>query len=121
MQRPLQISFHGVDRSEALEKNIHEHADKLEEFFDRIERCHVGIEKPHRHHRLGNVYKVRIRVAVPHRQLVVDQEPAEDHAHEDPYVTVRDAFKAMRRQLEDYVRAMRGNVKTHAAAPQDLP
>jgi cold shock CspA family protein/ribosome-associated translation inhibitor RaiA len=117
MQLPLQISFHGLDRSDALEANVREHATKLEEFCDRVTSCHVVLEKPHKHHRRGNVYHVRIHVAVPRRELVVDREPAEDHAHEDPYVTVRDAFKAMRRQLEDYSREMRGDVKVHAAPP----
>ncbi|MGQ0635981.1 MAG: HPF/RaiA family ribosome-associated protein [Planctomycetaceae bacterium] len=117
MAFPVQISFHGLDRSEALEADVRKHAMKLEEFSDRITSCHVVLEKPHKHHRQGNTYHVRIRVAVPRRELVVDREPEADHAHEDPYVTVRDAFKAMRRQLEDYAREIRGDVKTHAAYP----
>lgn len=117
MQLPLQISFHGLDRSEVLEANVREHATKLEEFCDRVTSCHVVLEKPHKHHHRGNIYHVRIHVAVPRRELVVDREPEADHAHEDPYVTVRDAFKAMRRQLEDYAREIRGDVKTHAAQP----
>jgi cold shock CspA family protein/ribosome-associated translation inhibitor RaiA len=117
MQIPIQISFHGVDRSEALETDIREHVARLEEFCARITSCHVVIEKPHRHHHHGSVYQVRIHVSVPRRELVVTREPAKDHAHEDPYVTVRDAFKAMRRQLEDYVRKVRGDVKTHAILP----
>ena len=36
-----------------------------------------------------------------------------NHAHEDFYVTMRDAFNAARRQLEDYVRRRRGKVKRH--------
>jgi len=118
MQLPLQISFHGLDRSEALEANVRKHASKLEEFWDRMTCCQVVLEKPHRHRHQGSMYHVRIRVAVPRRELVVDREPEADHAHEDPYVTVRDAFKAMRRQLEDYAREIRGNVKSHAEAPQ---
>lgn len=114
MPFPLEISFHGLDRSESLEGNVREHAARLEEFYDRITSCHVVLEKPHRHHHHGNVYHVRIHIAVPRRELIVDREPGKDHAHEDPYVTVRDAFKAMRRQLEDHARELRGDVKTHA-------
>jgi hypothetical protein len=72
------------------------------------------LEQPHKHRRRGNNYHVRIHVAVPRRELVVDREPEMERAHQDPYVTVRDAFKAMRRQIEDYVREIRGDVKTHA-------
>lgn len=123
MQNPLQISFHGLDRSEALEADVRKHVAKLEEFCDRVTGCQVVLEKPHKRHRRGNLYHVRIRVAVPRRELVVDREPAGHHAHEDPYVTVRDAFKAMRRQLEDYVREIRGDVKAKIApaAPETSP
>jgi cold shock CspA family protein/ribosome-associated translation inhibitor RaiA len=117
MQFPVEISFHGVDRSEALEADVRDHVAKLREFCDRLTSCHVVIERPHRHHRKGNVFQVRVRVHVPRRELVVDREPGENHAHADPYVAVRDAFKAMRRQLEDYAREIRGDVKTHAAPP----
>ena len=35
-----------------------------------------------------------------------------DHA-EDVHIALRDAFDAAKRQLEDYARKMRGDVKTH--------
>ncbi len=35
----------------------------------------------------------------------------------DAHLAVRDAFKAMRRKLEDYVRETRGDVKAHAGLP----
>ena len=47
MQAPLQISFHGLDRSEALEAKIRAQAEKFEQFCDRITGCHVVLEKPH--------------------------------------------------------------------------
>jgi ribosome-associated translation inhibitor RaiA len=114
MQVPLEISFHGLDKSDALEADVRRHATKLEEFSDRVTSCRVVLEKPHRHHRRGNSYHVKIQVAVPRRELVVDREPEANREHDDPYVTVRDAFKAMRRQLQDYVREVRGDVKTHS-------
>jgi hypothetical protein len=40
-----------------------------------------------------------------------------DILHEDPYVAVRDAFPAVQRQLEDYERERRGDVKRHAPEP----
>jgi len=114
MQTPLQISFHGLDHSEALEENVRKHAAGLDELFDRITSCRVVLEKPHRSHRNGNIYHVHIHVAVPQRELVVHREPEQDPSHEDPYITVRDAFQAMRRQVQEYAREMRGEVKTHA-------
>jgi ribosomal subunit interface protein len=117
MQVPMQISFRNMDRSDSVDADVREKVAKLEEFCDRITSCNVVVEAPHRHHHQGNVYLVRIHISVPHRELVVNREPAANHAHEDVYVAVRDAFKAIRRQLEDYVREQRGDTKEHLDAP----
>ena len=113
LQLPLQITFHGLEPSAAIEGSIREHAARLERFYDRITSCRVLVEAPHRHQHQGNLFRVRIDLKVPEKELVVAREPAEHHAHEDPYVTIRDAFDAMRRQIEDYARERRGAVKAH--------
>lgn len=113
MPFPLQVTFRGLDHSDALEASIREWADKLERVYDRIERGEVVVERPHEHRRTGNQWHVRIRLHVPGGDVVVDRDPGQDEAHEDPYVTVRDSFHAARRQLEDHVRRLRGDVKVH--------
>ena len=67
MQIPLQISFHGMEPSPAIEARIREKAAKLERFHDRIVGCKVVIEAPHRHHHKGKLYNVRIDISVPGR------------------------------------------------------
>ena len=79
--------------------------------------CRVAVEAPHKHHHKGKLYHVRINITVPDKELVVSREPDQHHAHEDVYVAIRDAFDAMRRQLEDYARRRRGKVKRHEAPP----
>lgn len=113
MQIPLQISFHNVDHSPQLEARVREAVAKLEHFYDRIIGCRVAIELPHRHHHQGALYRVRIHLTLPDGDIEVTRSPDEDHAHEDPYVAIRDAFKAARRRLEDYARRRRGVLKTH--------
>lgn len=98
---PLQITFHEIDKSEALEVKIKEAAAKLDQFHESIIRCRVVVEALRRH-RTGNPYRLRIDVSVPGKELVVDREPGDRKAHEDVYVMVRDAFDAMERQLKDY-------------------
>jgi cold shock CspA family protein/ribosome-associated translation inhibitor RaiA len=115
MQSPLQLRFRNLNPSEEVETLVREKAEKLEEFFDRITSCQVMIEVPHRHHQHGNLYRVRIDVAVSRKELVVDRQPPEHQEAEDLQVALRDAFDSMRRQLEDYVRELRGDVKPHAA------
>jgi len=123
-----------MDHSDAVVARVQEEAGKLDKYFDRITSCRVMIEAPHRHHRRGEAFHVRIELGVPGKELVVGHEPTlhaiakhDDEAqrrkdleieapHKDVYVALRDAFKAMRRQLQDYVHCLRQEVKTHEAA-----
>ena len=113
MQIPLELTFHNMDRSDAVEANVRERASKLERYFDRIIGCRVVVEAPHKHSHKGIVYEVRIDISVPGKEIVVNRSGAKNHAHEDVYVAVRDAFSAAARQLEDHARKTRGQVKTH--------
>jgi len=115
MQMPLQISFHGMEPSPAIEARIREKSAKLERFSNRIVGCRVVVEAPHRHHRHGKLYNVRIDLSVPGKDVFVGHSGPLNHAHEDVNVAIRDAFNAAARQLEDHARQMRGDVKTHAA------
>ena len=113
MQKPLQVNFRHMDPSPAVEDRIREEVDKLETFCDKIIGCRVTFESPHQHHRHGKLYLVRIDLTVPGREIVVNREHHDKHSHEDPYVAIRDAFSAARRQLQDYVRHEQGHVKVH--------
>lgn len=117
MQSPVNINYRNMDRSDALDADIQAKVKKLEEYFDRIISCRVVVEIPHRRHHQGNLYQVRIHLCVPGRELIADRESHDKHQHEDPYVAVRDAFAAITRQLEDYVRELRGDVKVHLTLP----
>lgn len=114
MQIPLQISFRNMDPSPAVEARIREKAAKLERFHDRIIGCTVVVEAPHRHHHKGKLYDVRIEISLPGKNIVIDRAKPINHAHEDVYVALRDAFDAAVRRLEDQARKMRGSVKNHA-------
>lgn len=109
MQLPLQITFHNIPRSDALEAQIREKAGKLEEFHSRITSCRVTVEELGKHAHQGRQFSIRIDVRMPGKEIVVNR----DH-HEDVYVALRDAFDSAKRQIEEAVREMRGDVKTHA-------
>jgi ribosomal subunit interface protein len=117
MQVPLEIRFHNIDRSAAVEAAIRERAAKLEQFADRIVSCTVTVEGSHKHHRQGNLYTVRVDVRFPGGEVVASRDPSAHHSHEDVFVALRDAFKAARRQLQDRVRVQRGDVKPRAEQP----
>ena len=106
MQIPLQIAFHGLDHSDAVEERIREKVDKLEQFCDRITSCRVVVEVHHRNvsslHRKGEPYHISITCEVPGDDLIVKRAPKDPQAHEDINVALRDAFSAMERQVKDY-------------------
>jgi ribosomal subunit interface protein len=113
MQKPLQINFRHMEPSAAVEARIRDEVAKLETFYDRIVGCRVTFESPHQHQRHGRLYLLRIDLTVPGREIVVSREHHDQHSHEDPYVAIRDAFNAMRRQLQDHVRRQQGQTKVH--------
>jgi len=131
MMLPVQATFRNMDASEAVAARVQEEADKLDKYFRRITSCRVIVGAPHRHHRHGDPFHIRIELEVPGKELVVTHEPnlkreeqgewhkrlAVGGPHQDVYVAIRDGFKAMRRQLRDYVRCLRHEVKTHHPAP----
>jgi ribosomal subunit interface protein len=113
MQAPLQITFRHMDSSDAVAARIRERTAELERYSDRITSCRVVVECRHPRHQQGNLFRVRVDLKVPGREIVVGRDPAAHHAHEDVYVAIRDAFDAARRLLEDHLRERRGEVKLH--------
>ena len=109
MQIPLKITMRSIPQSDALEARIRKDAEKLDEFHPNVTGCTVAVEEQRRHHHQGRWFNVRIGVRVPNHEIVVNR----DH-DEDPYVALRDAFNAVTRQLEDFARLQRGDVKQHA-------
>ena len=51
---------------------------------------------------------MRIDIGVPGNEIIVTRDQAED-----VYVALRNAFDAAKRQLKDYARKLRGEIKTH--------
>jgi ribosome-associated translation inhibitor RaiA len=110
MYTPLQISLRGIAPSDTLVKGIRDKAQKLEHFYDRITGCRVALTLDARHQRQGKQFSVHVGVKVPGGAIEVTREH-----DQNIHVALRDAFAAARRQLEDYAREQRGDVKQHAA------
>ena len=121
MQIPLEVVFEDIDPSDAVDARLREEAVKLEQFAERITSARVVVAKPHRHHHKGNTYRVRIVITMPGAaDVIVNRDPGDRGAHEDIYVTIRDAFSAARRQLQDRVRKLQGHVKEHETPPHGV-
>jgi cold shock CspA family protein len=124
MQTQPQVSFDDVELTDEVRERLRDEAlewiDQLERFHHRITGCHVVIGMPHRRHRIGGLYSVRVDIVVPEAEIVVNREHHDDHAHEDVFVALRDAFDAAKRRLEDHARRLRGTVKRHEPRGQGI-
>lgn len=118
MEVEPQIVFEGMDPSDAVRARVEDEINKLERYFNRITACRVVVSKPQHRHQQGDLYAVAVHLTLPAgRDVHADRNPPYNHAHEDVYVAIRDAFRAARRMLQDEARKMRGETKEHHGRP----
>lgn len=99
----MNVTFRDCEASPALEADVVRRLERLTERFGHFSRADVVISSPHKHNHKGNLFECRLELHLPGQQIVVDRHP-DDHSHEDPYITVRDAFAAAERQLAKHHR-----------------
>jgi len=102
-----------MESSAAVETRVRELTDHLGNFSDRIQGCRVVVDSPHRHHHQGKVFNVKVQLALPGEDVVVDMERPQRAGHEDVYVVLRDAFDAAKRQLQARMASLRNEPKLH--------
>jgi ribosome-associated translation inhibitor RaiA len=108
MSFPVQVTFHHMDRSEALESAIRDKAAKLGKFHPAITQLAVAVTCETRHSATSREYRVRLDVHVKGKDYAITR-----HADEDAFVAARDAFDAARRALDEGTDERRGFVKQH--------
>jgi ribosomal subunit interface protein len=102
-----------MDLEPPIERYVNERLTKLEEFYNRITGCRIILNGPPAHSRKGSPFEVDIEVSVPGSLLVVNKQSSPDVR-----VALNQAFSAMERQLEDYARKQRGDVKVSVRPPR---
>jgi ribosome-associated translation inhibitor RaiA len=118
METPVQIDFHATEASEAVRQSIATRVSALEHRFGRITACRVVLKGPGGHHRNGGLYEINIHLTLPGgREVDVARTATADERHADLDFALNDAFKRARRRLQDSVRRMQGQVKTHRSQP----
>ena len=136
MKSELQITYRNMKPSTEIEDWIRAEAAKLDTLYSQVMGCRVAVEVPHRHHKKGSPYHIRIDLTVPRGEIVVKREPSLSararHLGEreirkqaevkTPHKKLRqaidDAFKAAGRRLQDYARRQRGDVKSPTLLPE---
>jgi ribosome-associated translation inhibitor RaiA len=112
MKLPLEISARDVRISDEIEELIREKALKLDKIYDQIIGCRVKLDMPHRSHKSGAPYNVRIDITVPGGELVVNREPDGDLR-----AAIVSSFETAQRRVKEYAEKQRGDVKTHFEKP----
>lgn len=108
MQVPLQILFRQMEPSNEIETKIRERCHKLEQFAEYLTCCRITIDAPSGHQQQEGHYQVSMDLTLPGSEITVRHQ-----SHQDVYVALRGAFDIARRQLEEYVRRRRAELKLH--------
>jgi cold shock CspA family protein len=119
MQTSVQIDYQGIEElPQVVRASIEKNVAKLEQRYGRVTACRVVLKGPSAHHRTGGLYEVNIRLALPDgREVDIARTPKADERHSDLAFAIGDAFKRARRQLQDHVRRLQGQVKHHEGEP----
>ena len=112
MQEPLQIGFHNMEPSDALERRVREHWAKVERHYDDIIGARIVIEAPHKQPHKSSL-AISISIGVPGRDIVVKREQRLHESDDHATWVVNEAFQIAARQLEDYAQKQRRDVKAH--------
>jgi len=110
MQTPIQISFHQMEHSSALEQRIREKVAKLEHLYAGLISCRVVVERAfHYHEHDRGPVSVRFELVMPGNKTIVGGGPGTRNDSADDFEgALKAAFEAAKRQLHDHVETMRG-------------
>lgn len=114
MRNPVEISFHGVSRSAAIEDMIKKDAEKLERVCDDMVSCRVGIKLDQKSRATNNPFKITIEMRVPPgHNLVVTNSPENKGDSSDLKAVLKTTFKTAQRRLKQLVEKRQGDTKHH--------
>ncbi len=101
IESACRITFAGMDSTEAVKLEVRAWLPRLGVLMEGATGGHVVIEAMDER-RKERRYRVRMEWVMPEALLIVAHDHPSNVPHEDVYVAIRNAFRAARRQLEDY-------------------
>lgn len=118
MEAPVEIDFQGMDAEPQVRAAIDKHVAQLEERFGRITDARVVLKAPSGRHRTGGLYEISIHLSLPDgREVNIGRVRQDDERFADLNYALNDTFKRARRQLQDQVRELQGQVKQSSGSP----
>jgi ribosome-associated translation inhibitor RaiA len=101
MQIAPEITFEGSESSDPVRVQILSEIERLETHNHRITGCRVKVIAPSHKHRHGTGFQVHIWLTFPpNENVVVNQSASHGARHEHAQVAIKDAFAAVRRQVD---------------------
>lgn len=101
MATQVEVQFHGIEKSDAVEQCVREKVARLRKHFSRMTSCRVAVEVPQRTADKPRVYQIKIEIGVPRRStVVVNHERTGPRAHEELPLAIREAFEAALRKVD---------------------
>jgi hypothetical protein len=117
METPVEIYFRGMKPVERVRLAIATHIADLEQRYGPITACRAVLKTPGDHHCIG-LYEINVRLALPNgREVNVSRIAQQGERYTDVDLAIHDMFNLARRRLQDHVRRIQGQVKTHEAQP----
>lgn len=113
MSIPTTVSFRNMGHSDRIEIEVLNRIEKLSRIFEGIIACRVVIELPHKHHRKGNLFLLKIDLRLPDKEIIVNRESVESLESENFQIVLSDAFDAAKKQLREYADRKHRKVKHH--------
>jgi putative sigma-54 modulation protein len=101
MNAPVEVHFHGIQKSDAVEQRVRDKVAKLEKLSGRMTSCRVVLEATQRSALKPKVYCIKIEIGVPRqRPIVIRHERVGSHASEELTLALREAFEVASRKLD---------------------
>jgi hypothetical protein len=105
MHAPIQITYQGVLPSDAIEGCIRQEWESLRDIGAPITSSYVTVAKPRAKHFSGDPCRLRVHLTVEGgSDINVNHDPGAGRRHDAMQLAVRDAFRIVRRRLEDSMR-----------------
>ena len=102
---PIHITLQDIKDSGTLDTLLRKKAEKMSMYCQRILSCRILVTLTQKRQRQGRLYNVRIELSVPGKHLAASNTPDESLP-----VAIRDAFLALRHQLEHYAKKRRHHI-----------
>jgi hypothetical protein len=102
MHAPIQITFEGVLRSDAIEGYIRQEWEGLSDIAASVTASRVIVSQPRAKHFSGDPCRLRVHLTVKSGpDININHDPGAGRRSDAMRLAVRDAFRIVRRRLED--------------------